>query len=507
MNIADSLGHSATALGDRIAIYHGKAPYLSWRDLERRTQKLAAAMQQLGISQGDCVGLAMGNCPQFVEILYACWRLGAIAVPMNAKGHASDFQYMLEHSGARVCFVTADLADTLRQATAAAGAAVKLLAVGSPEVSASIEDADENTLPATPQDAALPAWLFYTSGTTGRPKGATLSHRNLLAMADCYFCDVDEVSDRDNLVHAAPMSHGSGLYIIPHVIKGASQVVPLSGKFKEDELLELVDHFQHCTLFAAPTMLQRLLANPSTGSLPGLKTLVLGGGPLYVQDCLSALQKFGPKLAQIYGQGETPMTITAMNKQQMYQAFENNALDFLGSVGKPFRDVEVAVIGADGTPLPAGESGEIVVRGDTVMSGYWHNEGASAETLRNGWLHTGDIGCFDSDNVLTLKDRSKDLIISGGTNIYPREVEEVLLQHTAVREACVLGITDALWGESVAAALVPQPGAAIDTADIDRFCQDHLARFKRPKHYRVLDELPKTATGKVLKAKVRAVFQ
>jgi long-chain acyl-CoA synthetase len=510
VNIANSLTRSAAALADNVAIYHGETPYLTWRELKRRTWQLAAALQQLGIAQGDCVGLAMSNCPQFIEILYACWRLGAVAVPMNAKGHASDFQYMLEHSGARVCFVTSDLEQTLRQATAQLNAepnaVVTLLPIGSPELSAMIARVDASNLSPMPQDDALPAWLFYTSGTTGRPKGATLTHRNLLAMADAYCSDVDEIDEQDHLVHAAPMSHGSGLYIIPHIERGAAQVVPLSGKFKEEELVGLINHFRHCTIFAAPTMLQRLLLNPVTDSLAGLKTLVLGGGPLYVQDCIGALKKFGAKLAQIYGQGETPMTITAMNKEQMYQAFKDNNLDFLGSVGKSFSSMEVAVVDEHDNPVPCGSIGEIVVRGDTVMSGYWNNDGASAETLRGGWLHTGDIGCFDGNNVLTLKDRSKDLIISGGTNIYPREVEELLIRHPNVAEACVLGLPDSEWGESVVAALVAKPGASIETSDVDQFCIEHLARFKRPKLYLVVDELPKTATGKVLKPKVKALF-
>ena len=507
MNVANSLIQSANSLTEKIAIYHGETPYLSWRDLEHRTRKVAAAMQHLGVIQGQCVGLAMTNCPQFIEVLYACWYLGAIAVPMNAKGHASDFQYMLEHAGIQLCFVTPDLENTLQHAIATPGIKTRALIIDSAELTDLIHSADETKLPAIPQDDTQPAWLFYTSGTTGRPKGATLSHRNLLAMAASYFSDVDDIDVQDNLVHAAPMSHGSGLYIIPHIVKGASQVVPLSGKFKEDELVRLINHFQHCTIFAAPTMLQRLLLNPTTDNLPGLKTLVLGGGPLYVHDCISALKKFGPKLAQIYGQGETPMTITAMNKQQMHKAFANNDLDFMGSVGKPFSTVEVAVIGPHGNPLPPGEMGEIVVRGDTVMSGYWRNESASTETLRNGWLHTGDVGCFDANNVLTLKDRSKDLIISGGTNIYPREVEELLIQHPTVQEACVLGLPDSLWGEAVVAALVPRPGATIDTAEIDHFCIENLARFKRPKSYLVVADLPKTATGKVLKTAVKELFE
>ncbi len=506
MNIVNSLIASARSQAHQVAIYHGETPYLSWRELEHRVLQLAAALQQLGISRGHCVALAMSNCPQFIEVLYACWRLGAIAVPMNAKGHPADFRYMLEHSEAALCFATTDLEHSIQQANAESSAAVRTLVINSTELTELIDSADVNALPEIPADDAMPAWLFYTSGTTGRPKGAILTHRNLLAMAASYLSDLEKVESKDKLIHAAPMSHGSGLYIIPYISNGASQVVPVSGKFKEEELVALINRFHHCALFAAPTMLQRLLDNPATDSLPGLKCLILGGGPLYMHDCARALKKFGPKIAQIYGQGETPMTITLMTRQQLEQALANNDMAYLGSVGKPFSDVEVAVVDSDDQPLAAGETGEIVVRGATVMQGYWKNPGASAETLRNGWLHTGDVGSFDSSGVLTLKDRCKDLIISGGTNIYPREVEEVLIRHPAVKEACVVGIADNQWGESVVAALVAESGSTINPLDIDNYCLENLARFKRPKHYRIVDELPKNATGKVLKADVKLLF-
>lgn len=422
---------------------------------------------------------------------------------MNAKGHFSDFRYMLENAGAKICFLTPDLSTTIEKAISGSKHEISVLVAGSGELGELIDSADGSRLPTTPEDDNMPAWLFYTSGTTGRPKGAVLTHKNLMTMASSYFSGVEEIEPADHLIHAAPMSHGSGLYIVPHVARGASQVIPVSGKFQEEELVGLINHFGSSTFFAAPTMLKRLLDHPATDSLPGLKTVVLGGGPLYVHDCIRGLQRFGAKIAQIYGQGETPMTITAMTKQEMYRAYETDDMDYLGSVGRPFSTVEVAVVDADDTPLAPGETGEVVVRGDTVMKGYWNNDDATAETLRNGWLHTGDLGSFDQNRVLTLKDRSKDLIISGGTNIYPREVEEVLIQHPAVKEACVVGVPDDTWGEAVAAVLVCEPGMEIESGDIDDFCIRHLARFKRPKQYLVVDELPKNATGKVLKSRAR----
>ena len=503
MNIVKTLLDSAALQPDQTAVYYGKEAYLSWRGLAERVEKLAAALQALGLKAGDRVGIAMKNSPSYIEILYACWRLGLVAVPMNAKGHPSDFQYMIEHSGAKVCFVSADLVAAVSQAVQASDHGVAVWVAESRELNTIVAAADTSGLSSMPESSALPAWLFYTSGTTGRPKGATLTHGNLLAMADAFFIGINPVEAGDHLVHAAPMSHGSGLYIIPHLMKGASQVIPKSGKFQAEELVDLINYFTRCTVFAAPTMLQRLLDDPATDSLPGLKTMVLGGGPLYVHDCMAALEKFGPKLAQIYGQGETPMTITGMSTQEMYSAYQDQDMAYLGSVGKPFAAVEVAVVDGHDQPLAPGESGEIVVRGATVMQGYWNNAAATAETVRDGWLHTGDIGAFDERGVLTLKDRSKDLIISGGTNIYPREVEEVLIAHPGVAEACVVGIPDDEWGESVAAVLVSEANSKIDIADIDRFCIEHLARFKRPKRYLVTGELPKNATGKVLKAEVK----
>ena len=293
-NLASTLYSTAEQLSDQPAVYHGKDVYISWQGLAERVEKLAALLQQMGLAEGDCVGLAMTNCPAYIETLYACWRLSVIAVPMNAKGHASDFQYMLEHSQSKVCFVSDDLLPTIQKACDDSDQSITVLSVNSGELPTLLSQVDTAKLPPVSQDAALPAWLFYTSGTTGRPKGATLTHGNLLAMANAFFQDLEDVESDDHLIHAAPMSHGSGLYIIPHIIKGASQVVPVSGKFKGPELVSLINYFGNSRVFAAPTMLQRLLDDPATDSLPGLKTIILGGGPLYVQDCINALKKFGP---------------------------------------------------------------------------------------------------------------------------------------------------------------------------------------------------------------------
>jgi acyl-CoA synthetase (AMP-forming)/AMP-acid ligase II len=358
----------------------------------------------------------------------------------------------------------------------------------------------ERRLAATPSerprntDPGALAWLFYTSGTTGRSKGAMLSHRNLMAMTVAHLADFDDPDQNCSLVHGAPMSHGSGLYIPPYVLRGARQVIPASAAFDADEFLDLCTHHPGSSAFLAPTMVQRLVetGRPRPESL---RTIVYGGGPMYVDSMKKALAAFGPIFVQLYGQGEAPMTITGLRRADHVDA----DVAVLGSVGYARSGVDVAVVRTDGTPAMPGEIGEIVCRGDVVMSGYWQNPDATAETLEDGWLHTGDMGSFDAAGYLTLRDRSKDVVISGGSNIYPREVEEVLLSHPDVAEACVVGAPDPDWGEVVVAFIV---GTAAEP-ELDAHLLERIARFKRPKRYLYVDELPKNSYGKVLKRELR----
>ena len=324
-------------------------------------------------------------------------------------------------------------------------------------------------------------------------------------MALNYLADVDHATVGDHLLHAAPMSHGSGLYTIPNIAAGATQMIPASHGFDVDEMAHIIAYTPHVKFFAAPTMVMRLVDGWRGEHEPvNLKSIIYGGGPMYVADCLRALECFGARLVQIYGQGEAPMTITVLPASDHIDDHDGRRLDRLGSVGRAQTGVEVAVLDSDDQPLPPDELGEVCVRGDVVMAGYLNNPEATAATLANGWLHTGDVGRFDEHGYLTLVDRSKDLIISGGSNIYPREVEEVLLRHPAVKEAAVFGEPDAQWGESVVAVLVMQTDRLADEHELDSFCLEHIARFKRPKRYVFVEQLPRNATGKVLKRELRA---
>lgn len=498
MNIANHLVRAGIARGERPAVARGGTVLLGYAQLADRAARMAGALRNtFGLKPGDRVGLAMKNCPEFLEALYGCWHAGLVAVPINAKLHKTEFAYILENSEARLCFATGDLTETI--SSLQGGALERVVEVGGAEYETLLSADPVACADRSPGD---PAWLFYTSGTTGRPKGAVLSHRNLLAMIFCYFADLDQGAPWNATLHAAPMSHGSGLYGLAHVTQASCHVLPESGSFQPAEIFELIGQWPGLVFFAAPTMVKRLLDFGEDVDTANLKQIQYGGGPMYVEDSRAALDRFGPKLAQLYGQGESPMTITALSSQVHADRDHPRWLDRLGSVGMAQSAVEVRVADQDDNFLPSGEAGEILVRGDSVMSGYWRNPEATAETLRGGWLHTGDVGSFDADGFLTLMDRSKDMIISGGTNIYPREVEEALLRHPDVAEVSVIGRPHPEWGEVVVAYVVPA-GTTPDQGALDTYCIENIARFKRPKDYRFVGELPKNNYGKVLKTELR----
>lgn len=503
MNLAQLLVKAARSHGDRPAVSLGHQVLYDYRQLAHRTAVLAGnLLVRHGLEPRDRVALVMKNSPEYPELLFGAWHAGLAAVPVNAKLHPREIAYILEHSGARLAFVSPDLAAGLAPLVGEIPSLQALIRTDAPDYGALFAGAE------TPchdvQDDAL-AWLFYTSGTTGRPKGAMLTHRNLLAMTLNYFADVDGVSEQDCIVHAAPMSHGSGLYGLPHVAKGANQVIPESGGFTPEETLELIARWPGATFFFAPTMLTRLINSPALAGADtrNLKTIVYGGAPMYAEDMLEALRLLGHKFVQIFGQGESPMTITVLPRSAHADTGHPRYRERLASVGVARLNVEVGVVDEHDRPLPVGQVGEVVCRGEVVMAGYWLNPEASAAALRGGWLHTGDMGCFDAEGYLTLKDRSKDMIISGGSNIYPREVEEVLLRHKEVLEVSVVGRPHADWGEEVVAFVVPRPGAAITAEMLDALCLEHIARFKRPKDYRFVESLPKNNYGKVLKTELR----
>lgn len=502
MNLAYLLARTAQVYPESPAIYHGTRLICNYRELARRAASIAGYLRNtLQLVPGDRVALFMSNNPSYLEVLYGTLYAGLVVVAINPKLHPREAQFILQDSGASALFLSADLADG--QAILQSPDLLTTIIAGSTAYAGLLQ-----TLPLTqiePRAANDLAWLFYSSGTTGRPKGIMQSHANLWAMTMCYFADVDAVNRQDAIVYAAPMSHGAGMYNFAHVLAGARHVVPESGGFDPAELITLSLHHRHVSMFAAPTMVKRLVEQvEATDADPsGFKTIVYGGGPMYVEDIRHALGMMGDRFVQIYGQGESPMTITALSRAQLSDFDHPRYEQRLASVGVAQSMVQVRIADRDGNTLPCDTVGEVMVKGAPVMLGYWKNPEATAKTIRDGWLMTGDMGSMDQDGFLTLRDRSKDVIISGGSNIYPREVEEVLLLDPAVHEVSVVGRPHPEWGEEVIAFVATHPGATTSAAQLDALCLDHIARFKRPKEYRFVDALPKNNYGKILKTELR----
>jgi long-chain acyl-CoA synthetase len=500
MNIVSLLLNAARTFGDRPAIRVGDQQTHTYQQLRDRAVRLSAALRErLKLQTADRVALVMSNRPAYLEVLFAIWHAGLVAVPINAKLHPKEVAFILQDCGAVACFVTDDVADGIAHHAAESDSLRHVICV---------DQSDYAALSAEPVPAAVAgrddlAWLFYTSGTTGRPKGAMLSHLNLQLMCWSYLCDFDLLTEHDSMLHLGPQSHGAGLLALAHVAKGSQHVLPDSGSFDPAEVATIVDQTPNVTFFAAPTMLRRLVdhAGISRCHVENIRSILGGGAPFYANDVRRVLATFGTRFTNGYGQGECPCTITAMPKRLYSAAWDD---DLLVSVGIPRTGVEVRVIDSANQELPDGQIGEIAVRSDIVMRGYWGNPSATAAALESGWLRTGDLGTRNTRGFFWLKDRSKDLIISGGSNIYPREVEDVLLLNDAVAEVAVVGEADTDWGESTVAFVVLRDGRTSTAADLDRLCLEHLARFKRPKRYEFLTALPRNSTGKIQKTELRA---
>jgi acyl-CoA synthetase (AMP-forming)/AMP-acid ligase II len=457
------------------------------------------------VKPGDRVVIYLRNGFEYAIALFGLFRAGIIAVPANVKLHPREAAFIIEHSGAAAVVVDADAERALAEALPA-GMSPSMIVVGDAANASSFEQVIESMSPCAVAEVAPDdvAWIFYTSGTTGRPKGAMLSHRNLIVSAMNCLCDIYRFNVDDRVLHAAPLSHGSGIYIIPALAGGSENIVFDHPSFDPDVVLATVERERITALaFVAPTMIVRLLDGDPKHDTSSLRCAVYGGAPIHIEHLRAAIKRFGPIFVQLYGQGEAPMTISVLPARDHLS--EDPTV--LKSAGYVRTDVEVRILGEGNTELPPGENGEIAVRGDVVMRGYWNNPEATAAALSGGWLHTGDIGMFDAGGRLHLLDRRHDTIISGGSNIYPREVEDVLVRHPAVKEAIVFGVPDKEWGESVAAAVVLQDGAAPVSADaLINFCRENLASFKKPKIVQILPELPKNAYGKVLRRELKARF-
>jgi acyl-CoA synthetase (AMP-forming)/AMP-acid ligase II len=458
------------------------------------------------------VAILMVNCPEMLESMFAAFKAGCGAVPINFRLHPNEFAYIIDNSEATILLTTAEFHEQVEQIRRDVPRVRHIVTTGTAtgelqnyETVLALESDQFADVDVAPDDVA---WLFYTSGTTGVPKGAMLTHRNLSGMTRRFYSDIcRNFGNNEAVLHAAPLSHGSGLYALPNIGKAAAHVFLESTSFDPELVLMTIESERVTNLFAAPAMIKRLIDCPSIDQtdVSSLKALVYGGAPMMVEDLQQAMAKL-PNMVQIYGLGETPMTITCLPQRDHQLAGSAVQMQRLASAGIRRTDVDVAVVDSDDRSLPAGEMGEIVTRSDVMTKGYWRDPEATAETLRNGWLHTGDLGYFDEDGYLFLMDRSKDMIISGGENIYPREIEEVLAQHPAVREVAVIGVPDAEWGEAIKAVVALVSGQDATAEELIAFCKSRIASYKKPKSVDFVAELPKNNYGKIVKRALREPY-
>ncbi|MGH3666413.1 MAG: long-chain-fatty-acid--CoA ligase [Egibacteraceae bacterium] len=519
MNLARLLSATARHHPDHVAVSWGSQER-TYAELNGRVDRLVAAFGALGLQRGDRVGFLLWNRPELLEVAFACFRAGLCVVPLNARFNAEEVIYHLGDPRAAALVHGPEFADLVAEASDRLDSVRHVLHVGEPAprvVGARLHEY-EDALAAQPHaddrtievDADELCWLFYTSGTTGRPKGAMLTHGNLLFVAMGWVVDLMPLTPNDVTLHAAPLTHGAGFHALAAVAKGCRQVLAQEPSFDPDAILELMERERVTNTWMVPTQVHRLINAPSLPDrdLSALHSLLYGGAPMHVEDLTLAIERLGPVLVQIYGQGETPMTGTYL-PQHEHVLGDPHAQRRLASAGYARTALDIGIVDEDDRPLPNGEMGEVVVRGPSVMTGYWERPEESAQALQGGWLHTGDIGRLDERGYLYLLDRKKDLIISGGANVYAREVEEVLLRHPGVDQAAVIGVPDREWGERVVAVVVvgrDQPSDSQAARALIDHCGGSLASYKKPKQVDFVDELPVSAYGKVLKRELRARY-
>jgi acyl-CoA synthetase (AMP-forming)/AMP-acid ligase II len=511
MNVGTLFTKSARTYPERLAIAYGDYE-LPYQQANERINQLANGLTSLGIKKGENVAILLHNCPEFLETLFACFKAGIGTVPINFRLHPKECSFIIDNSEAVGVVLGDDFRDSLYALKHEMPRVKHLLCMNDPlKGMLPYEDLLKEQSP-TFVDVDVErddlAWLFYTSGTTGQPKGAMLTHHVLMMMTMNFFADMAPLGPDDVILHAAPLSHGSGLYAIPNVAKGAANIVLHVKTFDPKTVFEAIQRRKVTNMFMAPAMIKRLVTSREIDQydLSSLKCIHYGGAPIYMEDLKEAVRKMGQVFVQLFGQAESPMTISYLRKEEHFLEGTEEQMKRLTSAGIPRTDVEVKIFDENDHELPPGAMGEIVVRGEVVMKGYWRNPKATAETLRAGWLHTGDLGIMDERGYVYILDRAKDMIISGGENIYSREIEDVILKHPTVHEVAVIGVPDETWGEAIKAIVSLKPGQKATQEEIINFCREHMASFKKPKSVEFIEEIPKNPYGKVLKRELREKY-
>ncbi len=504
MNSFAFLEKSARQWPDTVALLH-RAESHTYRQFRDRALAVGGNLRALGCEAGDRVAFCLANSPRVMEVIFGCFAAGLVVVPVNARLHARELAYIVENSGAKVLVHGPEFAEGIAAHADLFSGLAGRVSTDAFDTLLNPANALAGAVEAAPEDIC---WLFYTSGTTGKPKGAMWNHRMVARVIMNYLADLHNIQPGEMVLHCAPMSHGSGVVALPAIARGATNAISESASFDVEHLLATIERLKVSHIaFMAPTQIIKMLEDhvPGRHDLSSLKAICYGGAPIYVDQLKQAMATFGPVFVQLYGQGEAPITITGLTAAA-HQKLLDAGDPRIGSAGHVRTDVEAHCVDADNNPLPAGKVGEVVVRGDVVMPGYWNNPEASAQALRGGWLHTGDIGYFDEQGYLFLLDRATDMVISGGNNVYPREVEEVIILHPQVANCVVFGIPDDYWGEAVHVVVVRKPGATLTAEEIIGFCGEHMAGYKKPKAVDFVDELPVSGYGKILRREVRDTY-
>ncbi|HEY0578622.1 MAG TPA: long-chain fatty acid--CoA ligase [Pseudonocardia sp.] len=482
-------------------IFQGRAS--SYAEFAVRTTKLADQLRKSGVAAGDRVAYLGPNHPAFVETMFAAHLLGAIFVPLNFRLTAPEIDYLLDDSGATALIYGGQCADVVRALSGAAQlrrvVALESPAPGEAEYERWLAEGAEAPIdvPVSPDDVAL---ILYTSGTTGRPKGAMLTHANVIWNTYNLLIGVDVSGDEVTLI-AAPLFHVAALgqTLLPTFIKGGCSL--LTSSWDVDSCFDLIERHRVTLLFGVTTMLAALARSPrwESADLSSLRGL-LSGGAAIPASLIHAYQRRGLVFCQGYGLTETAPGATLLEAGESVRK--------AGSAGVPVFFGEVRVVRADATDAAAGEPGEVLVKGPNVTPGYWRNPEATAAALTDGgWFHTGDVAKFDDEGHLYIVDRVKDMFISGGENVYPAEVENVIFGHPAVAEVAVIGVPDEKWGEAGKAFVICRPGTGLNRHELREFLLPRLAKYKIPVHVQVVDDLPRTASGKIQKAALRRMSE
>lgn len=486
---------------------------ISFGQMGNRVDRIGTGLSDLGYGKGARIAALLRNSIEAIEFDVMAARFGFCRTLLNAKSTADDHAYVLSHCKPRVLFFGEEFSEHVAALRKAATDTTTFICVGD-NIPAWATGYDDLMASAQPLP---PAWetteddlhsIYYTSGSTGRPKGVVLSQRNWLVHLRNHLVDpYSHASETDVVLHAAPLSHASGCLVLPHLVRGAAHRV--IRKFDPDRVYDLIENEKISTMFLAPTMISMMLdaEGAENRDISSLHTIVYGGAPMAVERVREAIGRWGPVLMQGYGQWEAPQQSTSLSRADHVRAVTDPGKEhLLASCGRPLTFCEVGIMNDAGDLLADGEEGEIVVAGDHLMLGYLDNDEATAEVRVGKWLRTGDIGKLDSDGYVYVTDRKKDVIITGGSNVYPREIEEVLYQHPDIGEAIAIGVPDDTWGETVHIVASARKGRQISDGEFLAWCRERLSGEKRPRSISVVDALPKSAYGKILRREIRQSY-